>query len=242
LGQLEVRGLTYLHPESGRGIAGVDLSIPRGSFTVVTGRICSGKTTLLRALLGLLPAQAGEVAWNGAPVTDAAGFFIPPRCAYTAQVPSLFSDTLEANIRLGLDPAVADIGGAVRSAVLEQDVAAMEHGLQTLVGARGVKLSGGQVQRVAAARMFVRAPELLVFDDLSSALDVDTERTLWERTFERDGATCLVVSHRRAALRRADQIIVLKDGKVEDRGRLDDLLARCEEMRQLWHAGADTQG
>lgn len=237
LATLDVRGLTCRHPGSGRGVVGVDLTLERGSFTVVTGRIGSGKSTLVKALLGLLPAQAGEIRWNGSPVNDPGSFFAPPRCAYTPQVPVLFSETVGANIRLGLERPDDDVDAAVRRAVMEQDLATMEQGLQTMVGARGVKLSGGQVQRVAAARMFVRAPELLVFDDLSSALDVETEQRLWERTFEQSGATCLVVSHRRAALRRADQILVLKDGHVVDRGRLDELLERCEEMRHLWYAG-----
>lgn len=236
LQSLQAEGLTYRHPESGRGVEGIDLQIPRGSFTVITGRIGSGKTTLVRTLLGLLPAQAGEVRWNGSAVADPGSFFTAPRAAYTPQVPLLFSETLKANLLLGMVEEQANLPQAIHSAVMEQDLASMEEGLQTKVGSRGVRLSGGQVQRAAAARMFVREPELLVFDDLSSALDVETERQLWERVFARPGVTCLAVSHRPAALRRADRIIVLKEGRVVDQGRLDELLERCPEMRELWHA------
>ena len=107
-------------------------------------------------------------------------------------------------------------------------------GLETLVGPRGVRLSGGQVQRAAAARMLVRRPELLVFDDLSSALDVDTERLLWERLFADGERTCLVVSHRPEALRRADRILVLKDGRVDGVGSLAELLRTNAEMAYVW--------
>ena len=155
---LEARGLTYRHPRGGRGITTVDLRLPRGTLTVVTGRVGAGKTTLLRTLLGLLPREAGEIRWNGHVVDDPASFLVPPRCAYTAQVPRLFSETLKQNILLGLpdDPAVLNV--AVRGAVLEHDVQALEAGLVTLVGSGGVKLSGGQVQRTAAARRKSRSP------------------------------------------------------------------------------------
>jgi ATP-binding cassette subfamily B protein len=116
----------------------------------------------------------------------------------------------------------------------------LEAGLETPVGTRGIKLSGGQVQRTAAARMLVRGAELLAIDDLSSALDVETERALWERLGKGGTVTCLAVSHRRAALRGADHIIVLKDGHVEAQGALADLLASCAEMRSLWHNADDS--
>ncbi|TMR32135.1 ATP-binding cassette domain-containing protein, partial [Nonomuraea zeae] len=233
---LEARGLTVRHGGGGRGLDGVDLRVERGSFTVVTGAVGSGKTTLVRALLGLLPLEAGTIAWNGRPVEDPGTFLLPDRAAYASQIPRLFSETLRENLLLGLPATDEQIARAVELAAFEQDLAAMPDGLGTVAGPRGVRLSGGQTQRVTAARALVRDPDLLVVDDLSAALDVETERLLWDRIAGRGPETVLVVSHRQAALERADQVVVLDRGRVAGRGPLGELLESCPEMRRLWSA------
>ena len=231
---LELVGVTCRYGHGAGGVVDVDLAVHEGQLVVVTGQVGVGKTTLLRAALGLLPLQAGEVRWRGETVEDAAGLG-PPRTAYTPQVPRMFSMELRDNLAMGLDHDDDDLLAAMRAATLDVDLAAMPHGLATMVGPRGLRLSGGQVQRSAAARMLVRRPELLVFDDLSSALDVETEAQLWERLFAGDEpTTALVVSHRRPALARADLVVVLDEGRVVARGTADQLRRTSAVFRELW--------
>lgn len=245
LRELRATGLTYRYPTTGGGITDVDLLVRAGEFVVITGRVGAGKTTLLRVLQGLLPLQAWAISWNGVRVADPAAFFVPPRSAYTPQVPRLISAGLRENLLLGLEADAATIAQALHLAVFERDLAEMPDGLATLVGAKGVRLSGGQRQRAAAARMLVRRPDLLIVDDLSSALDVETERLLWERLCGKtDGRppTVLAVSHRPAVLQQADRIIVLEAGMVAASGTLTELLAHSLLFRQFWQRYARQQG
>ena len=208
---LEVRGLTALY-STGGGVRDVSFSLQRGSFTVLTGPIGSGKSTLLRALLGLtLNAElAGDVLWNGSVVDDRAAFLIPPNAAYLSQVPQLISDSVGENVALGAS-SPESIEVALTLAAVRGDIDEMPHGLETLIGPRGLRLSGGQRQRVATARALVHAPELVVLDDLSSALDVETELQLWHNLADAE-MTVLAVSHRAVAFDRADQVLRLDAG------------------------------
>ncbi len=236
---LEVRGLSSAL-EGRTGVAGIDLMLRRGTFTAVTGSVGAGKTTLLKSLLGISPRSAGDILWNGRPVENLRRHFEPPRASYVAQAPVLFSDTVRQDILLGRDSVASSIEELVREAELGPDIAQWTHGLDTQIGAFGVRLSGGQAQRVALARALANDPQLLVLDDLSSALDPETEEQLWQRLSDRSRRrTCLFVTHRRLGLSRADRIVVLKDGVKIAEGTLSELLQSCDEMKAIWDTEAD---
>lgn len=216
LDRLEVRGLT-VRLDGTDQLHEVDLDVRRGQLVVVTGPVGAGKSVLLRSILGLVPRAGGSIRWNGQDAPDPSTVLVPPRAAYVPQVPRLFSEPLVDTVLLGL--ADDDLGAALTLACLDEDLAEMPEGRSTRVGPKGVRLSGGQIQRTATARALVRRPELLVVDDLSSALDVATEARLWARLLDEqaDRPTVIAVSHRPALLDRADLVVRLDNGRRIDR-------------------------
>ncbi|MFW6774589.1 ATP-binding cassette domain-containing protein [Nocardioides sp. CPCC 205120] len=217
---LELRGFAAVHDDGTRGVVDVDLTVRAGELVLLLGQVGSGKSSLLGAVAGLVD-HTGTLRWNGRPVGDPEHFLRPAQVAHVAQVPRVLSGTFDDNVRLDHDRAV---GPAVTTARLGPDVEAAG-GPDALVGHRGVRLSGGQVQRLALARALACEPELLVADDVSSALDARTEVELWRGLRER-GTTVLGATSKRAALVQAHRVVVLVDGAVVADGPWADLSAR----------------
>ncbi len=175
----------------------------------------------------MLPHTQADILWNGVPIVDAALQFVPPSVAYTSQVPRLFSESIRANVLQGRAFTQSALADGIHGAVFEYDVSQFDDGVETLVGARGVRLSGGQVQRSAFARMLYNRPQFWCIDDVSSALDVVTEQQLWQRFAQlRADVACLVITHRPQVLAMADEILILDHGQIVARGTIDELQAQ----------------
>jgi len=220
---LQLHDFTVIHDDDGTiGVADIDLAVRRGELVLLLGRVGSGKSSLLAALAGLM-SYDGELLWDGAPVSpDAAELLLrPPRVAYVSQVPHLVSGTIADNVRL--DHAERELDGPLRDARLAVDVAEAG-GLDAMIGTRGVRLSGGQAQRLALARALACDPQLLVADDISSALDATTELELWDSLRAR-GTTVLGSTSKVAALAKADRVVVLVGGEIVADGPWTDLSA-----------------
>ncbi len=222
---LELVGLSAVHDDGTVGISDVDLTLVHGELVLLLGQVGSGKSSLLSALAGLV-SSTGEIRWNGEPVPDAQTYLRPGRVAHVAQVPRVFSGTFTENVRLDHRDRV--VRPALETARLAADVDAAG-GPDELVGHRGVRLSGGQVQRLALARGLACRAELLLADDVSSALDAATEIELWNALREQ-GATVVGATSKRAALARADRVVVLVEGRVAEVGPWTALAPRWRHL------------
>ena len=215
---LALVGLTAVHDDGTVGVSGVDLTVEANELVLLLGQVGSGKSSLLSALGGLV-ASTGEIRWNDRPVEDPQTFLRPGRVAAVAQVPRVFSGTFADNVLLDHPDRV--LGTAIETARMVPDVEAAG-GAEALVGHRGVRLSGGQVQRLALARGLACDAELLLADDVSSALDAATEIELWTALPQR-GATVVGATSKRAALAQADRVVVLVQGRVAAVGPWSEL-------------------
>ncbi len=209
---LELQGLRAVHDDGTTGVDNVDLTVRAGQLVLLLGQVGSGKSSLLSTLAGLVD-HTGSLRWNGLEVADPQTFLRPGRVAHVAQVPRVLSGTFRDNVALDRP---RDVARALDDAQLTPDVADAG-GPDAVVGHRGVRLSGGQVQRLALARALATEPELLLADDVSSALDAHTEVELWQ-SLRRRGMTVIGATSKTAALVQADVVVVLVDGTVAAKG------------------------
>lgn len=218
LHRLELSGFGVVHEDGTVAVRDVDLTVHRGQLVLVIGPVGAGKSSLLRALAGIVH-HTGALRWNGQPVTEPELFLRPNQVGYVAQLPRVLSGTVADNIRLGHE---LDAASAVSTAQLDHDLAAAGAGLGLLIGHKGTRLSGGQLQRLALARALAPNTELLIADDVSSALDVTTELDLW-RALRAHGVTVVGSTSKRAALAQADHVVVLLGGQVAAQGGWPEL-------------------
>ncbi len=221
LRRLDLTGFTAVHEDGTIGVKNLDLTVQRGHLVLVVGPVGSGKSSLLRSLAGIVH-HTGTLRWNGQDITEPEMFLRPNQVSYVAQLPRVLSGSVGDNIRLGHD---VDAHGAVAIAQLEHDLTAAGSGLALMIGHKGTRLSGGQLQRLALARALAPGTELLIADDVSSALDVTTELDLW-RALRDKGITVIGSTSKRAALSRADRVVVLIGGEAAAQGTWRELEAR----------------
>ncbi len=240
--RIEVEGLTFAYPDEPERPVLHELTATLGSGSVVGlfGRTGSGKTTLLRLIARLYNPPPGTVRIDGADLTTLDLDAWRGRLAVVPQRPFLFSESIAANV--GLDEAAdpARVDEAIARAALAPDLEALPDGLDTVVGERGIMLSGGQRQRVALARGLYRGGDLVVLDDVLSAVDHETETELVATVAglarRADGPTVVLASHRLSVLRHTDQVLVLDGGRLVDQGRHEELIARPGIYRDTWLA------
>lgn len=233
---IEVRGLSFSYNGERKVLDDVSLQIRAGEKVALVGASGGGKSTFIQLLLGLYPADAGEIRFGGVNCKDIGFATIREHVATVLQQPVLFNDTVRANLSLGDKHDDIDLWQALRVAQLDEVVAAMAQGLDTELGRRGVRLSGGQQQRLAIARMVLKNPAIVILDEATSALDTETEQKLHQALANfLSGRTTLIVAHRLSSVRQADRVLVFEDGKISQSGTHHELLEQPGLYRTLYY-------
>ncbi len=238
--RIDIRDLHFAYPdEPGREVlSGLTATIPAGGVVGLFGRTGSGKSTLLHLLIRLYNPPAESVYVDDIDILTLDLGSWRQRLTVVPQRPFLFSDAISANVSLEEKPNVSRIRDAVDMAALGADLEALPDGLQTVVGERGIMLSGGQRQRVALARGLYRGGDLLILDDVLSAVDHQTESQLVDTVADLarrpEAPTVLISSHRLSALRHCDKVLVLESGRLVDEGPHSELIRRPGVYRDTW--------
>lgn len=226
-GDLTFNNVTFHYPENGiKALDKVSFSLRSGETLGILGKIGSGKSSLLELIPRLYDPNEGSIKLDGINLKEFTHNSLRSDIAYVPQNPFLFSESIEKNIRFGNQNAsLEQIQEAAKNADVAKNIEGFNKGYQTLLGERGVTLSGGQIQRVSIARAFIKEAQILLLDDCLSAVDTETEETIL-KNLEKMAAnkTTLIVSHRISSIKNADKIIVLENGKIIEQGNHADLV------------------
>ena len=235
-GTVEMRDVTFVYPDAdARVLAEVSFTVQPGTTTAIVGSTASGKSTVVRLLSRLLEASSGQVLIGGTDVREADPEALWAQMGLVPQQPFLFAGTVASNLRLGREGATDDeLWKALEVAQAKDFVSAMDGGLEAAIAQGGTNVSGGQRQRLAIARALVRRPDILIFDDSFSALDVSTDARLREAMGPATaGITKVIVAQRVSTITEADQILVLDGGHLVGSGTHTELLATCPVYREI---------